>query len=677
MDKLKKNTGITLIALVITVVLLLILAGISIRLVLGENGLVTKSKDASKIYDRASKEEQLILDEATDYINTLEWGSVWSGTKTSNEGVLDLPMDLTDLSCIYEISLESDKYSGPAILHVYSTQKGVYMGRVSVTENEAYGWKLRNIQRDTPGEIDNYTNIYFLDNSDSSYGTLTYNMDELGDLKITNISKSQKQYSRISKFIQKSSRGENITVDDLLPFVNFALRYSDLGYSYVNDNFNMENAVSITYCGETTDKDQGAPKVEFSEDKERNVLNYLATTDEEIEKIEKAIRDEILTTIFGISNSVKEMNPYTISDYIEENKYLSEFFNRYIGNTVIPYTYLYLSGPVLDDLNEDGNIVVESVENAGKNIGGATSITNVYNVNEYAGICSRYYADAYSIVSEYANSNLEAGELALLQEMYEISKSIYRSTVSYWTSIYNVYGNQEINNFFSELYNENYLVNMAGLRIAYYSFILPQITEKWKEMGYNFNDAYNAEKDTKYLNEQLNSKKGNIDKSQGLWINDIQVDSNVYEQLLSSKDFINYMCRGNYEGDYSTNDVNSRVAIDKSIDQNGSFITVDGGIVLDNLLIPVEHSEDYVTCAIRFAQGCVEAINVNIEVDDVTGNEELVAEHIGFFYKGSPTDSVTVLNNGNEVNMISMLIDYFESFDVEVMKNFISMLDTM
>ena len=39
-----KNTGITLVALVVTIVVLLILAGISLNLVLGNNGIITGYK---------------------------------------------------------------------------------------------------------------------------------------------------------------------------------------------------------------------------------------------------------------------------------------------------------------------------------------------------------------------------------------------------------------------------------------------------------------------------------------------------------------------------------------------------------------------------------------------------------------------------------------------------------
>ena len=46
---MKKNKGITLVALVVTIVVLLILAGVSINLVLGNNGIIAKAKDAEKV----------------------------------------------------------------------------------------------------------------------------------------------------------------------------------------------------------------------------------------------------------------------------------------------------------------------------------------------------------------------------------------------------------------------------------------------------------------------------------------------------------------------------------------------------------------------------------------------------------------------------------------------------
>ena len=54
---MKKNKGITLVALVVTIVVLLILAGVSINLVLGNNGIIVKAKDAETKSAEASQND--------------------------------------------------------------------------------------------------------------------------------------------------------------------------------------------------------------------------------------------------------------------------------------------------------------------------------------------------------------------------------------------------------------------------------------------------------------------------------------------------------------------------------------------------------------------------------------------------------------------------------------------
>ena len=54
---MKKNKGITLVALVVTIVVLLILAGVSINLVLGDNGIIAKAKDAETKSAEASEND--------------------------------------------------------------------------------------------------------------------------------------------------------------------------------------------------------------------------------------------------------------------------------------------------------------------------------------------------------------------------------------------------------------------------------------------------------------------------------------------------------------------------------------------------------------------------------------------------------------------------------------------
>ena len=57
----KKNKGITLIALVITIVVLLILAGITIAALRGDNGILTRAKEAKEKTEKGNIIEQVNL----------------------------------------------------------------------------------------------------------------------------------------------------------------------------------------------------------------------------------------------------------------------------------------------------------------------------------------------------------------------------------------------------------------------------------------------------------------------------------------------------------------------------------------------------------------------------------------------------------------------------------------
>ena len=66
---MQRNTkGITLIALVVTIIILIILSGVSINLVLGENGIVNKAKKAKENTELAKVEEETRLNELAKQI---------------------------------------------------------------------------------------------------------------------------------------------------------------------------------------------------------------------------------------------------------------------------------------------------------------------------------------------------------------------------------------------------------------------------------------------------------------------------------------------------------------------------------------------------------------------------------------------------------------------------------
>ena len=71
MDKLKKNRGITLIALVITIIIMVMLAGISISILGGQDGLIEKAKSGANDYKASSDLEKLMLEHNNWIIDSL------------------------------------------------------------------------------------------------------------------------------------------------------------------------------------------------------------------------------------------------------------------------------------------------------------------------------------------------------------------------------------------------------------------------------------------------------------------------------------------------------------------------------------------------------------------------------------------------------------------------------
>ena len=78
----KEKNGITLIALVVTIVVLLILAGISINMTLGSNGIISKAKEARNAMTNATTSDNEFLNSLDDFIDqSFQYGVRIEGDK--------------------------------------------------------------------------------------------------------------------------------------------------------------------------------------------------------------------------------------------------------------------------------------------------------------------------------------------------------------------------------------------------------------------------------------------------------------------------------------------------------------------------------------------------------------------------------------------------------------------
>ena len=86
----QSNKGITLIALIITVIVMLILAGVAINMTIGDNGIFKKTAETVVIHENAEVYEQLCLkivdDELGDRIENTKTDKL---SKLKSDGYMD------------------------------------------------------------------------------------------------------------------------------------------------------------------------------------------------------------------------------------------------------------------------------------------------------------------------------------------------------------------------------------------------------------------------------------------------------------------------------------------------------------------------------------------------------------------------------------------------------------
>lgn len=64
----KKQNGITLVALVVTIIVLIILAGVTLMIALDNDGIISKTKEGAQEYNTAQKQENAMLNEVNTYL---------------------------------------------------------------------------------------------------------------------------------------------------------------------------------------------------------------------------------------------------------------------------------------------------------------------------------------------------------------------------------------------------------------------------------------------------------------------------------------------------------------------------------------------------------------------------------------------------------------------------------
>ena len=106
--KKTQEKGITLIALVVTIVVLLILSGITINMLFGSDGIFKVAQDAANAWNQAVINEQADLDNLTEQIQNLVNGQVGGGTEEPETPTDDLTKVSDNLGTVISTTENTD-----------------------------------------------------------------------------------------------------------------------------------------------------------------------------------------------------------------------------------------------------------------------------------------------------------------------------------------------------------------------------------------------------------------------------------------------------------------------------------------------------------------------------------------------------------------------------------------
>ena len=328
---LKTQKGITLIALVVTIVVLLILAGVTISLLLDENGIIAKSKDA-RIETRASQvEDEVGMWKQHNFINkesgqTQEEADTMLASlisrKLLTEDEIDREQELItikkkDGTVIKEISYSSvtinisktpaTEKSGAVVLR--ATVTGTIIPNIDMSNgNEELNNFVNSLSEDQKKEIIRNGYIKFVNQADPSANCTTF-QDALDWAKKQGEISEATEDAFWTRLLSKRGLDENLIAILKLAYFNKSTKMIE-GYTVTNPANATSNEYIATENGTYTFKIQDI------------VTGKTYTKKVEVNNVDESIKDK-----YQVVNSPSK---YVITLQNKETSELANFSKAYI-----------------------------------------------------------------------------------------------------------------------------------------------------------------------------------------------------------------------------------------------------------------------------------------------------------------------------------------------------------
>ncbi len=217
MNKQKQRiNGITLIALVITIIVLLILSGVTIVTLIGENGILTKASDSKEKTTKAGAYEKVEMAVAGSIVEDgeLDYDELKKNlNKVEGIDKSTVPEEITKESFPFTVTVDRTKVTIQDNGGV-ERQEGeefnadeLTIGELSAKNTDKYGWKVKNynVQYNYGTNLSSTSNVWRLFYQDTKYTYLI--TDELVGKYIP------KEYYGNPKYNDKYSDGTKMSIE--------------------------------------------------------------------------------------------------------------------------------------------------------------------------------------------------------------------------------------------------------------------------------------------------------------------------------------------------------------------------------------------------------------------------------------------------------------------------------
>ena len=375
------QTGITLIALVVTIVVLLILAGVSINALFGDSGIINKAKDAQNKMDQAVENDQKGINELSNWLDSKTNGSTGEDANPSTT-----PKISTLVGKVVDKNTKAEDAYGNKI----TIPKGFkVLAKGTSTESASYTYSGNNIPAVQDGiVIENGT-----DGNQFVWVPVGTINNKSGD-----------------------SRGTTSTIT-LGRYSNFTKQNGNYVPAQTAENYTQETVITT---GSTQNQNYTIARLELENEKESTM------------KINKAIQLEgmfndvkVIKTapeVGGITVDYKELTEFrsgnTATDSTAQNataRNLSEFISTTLANGGYYIARFEASGTaskITSKYNQTvlGNITQPNAAKAAREMYGEIKENNklVYAsdlVNSYAWDTAIVFIQTYSVKTDYARHN--------------------------------------------------------------------------------------------------------------------------------------------------------------------------------------------------------------------------------------------------------------------------------